>query len=274
MPIQVQTEIKVFNQEEYHALNRRLLGVAFSVQNDFGRFLDEALAKRELAARCADIGILPVEREVRIRVTHERFVKDYFMDLLLASGLMVELKARESTVPAHRAQTLNYLFLAGMNHGTLINLRTERVEHEFVSTRLTHERRRQFTVDDTQWREPNPESAFLKQQMLALLHDWGAFLEVPLYRDALTFFLGGAAAVLRPVEVFSETRTLGPQTTHLLTPDTAFALSAVSEQPEQYGSHLTCFLRHTHLLHLQWINLNHHHIEFRTLLQSHDATSS
>ena len=26
------------------------------------------------------------------------------------------------------------------------------------------------------------------------------------------------------------------------------------------------FLRHTHLRHIQWINLNHHHIEFRTLI--------
>jgi hypothetical protein len=29
MPIEVQTRIKVFNQEEYHALNRRALGVVF-----------------------------------------------------------------------------------------------------------------------------------------------------------------------------------------------------------------------------------------------------
>jgi GxxExxY protein len=268
MPIQVQTQIKVFTQEEYHALNRQVLRVIFDVQNDFGRFLDEELAKREIAARCTEIGIAPVEREVRIRVTHERFVKDYSMDLLLASGLMIEAKARESTAPAHRAQALNYLLLAGMQHGTLVNLRTERVQHEFVSTQLTPERRRQFTVADTQWRDPGPESAFLKLQMLDLLHDWGAFLEVSLYRDALTFFLGGAAVVQKSVEVFSGARSLGNQTLHLLTPDTAFAVSAVTEEPEQFGMHLTRFLRHTRLRHLQWINLNHHSIEFQTLLNS------
>jgi GxxExxY protein len=108
MPIQVQTPIKVFDQEEYHALNRRVLRVVFDVQNDFGRFLDEELAKREIAARCAEIGIAPVEREVRIQVTHERFVKDYAMDLLLASGLMLETKTRDTIAPAHRAQALNY----------------------------------------------------------------------------------------------------------------------------------------------------------------------
>ena len=89
MPIEVQTPIKVFNQEEYHALNRRVLRVVFDVQNDFGRFLDEELAKREITVRCEAIGITPAAREVRIRVTHDRFVKDYFMDLLLAGGFMV-----------------------------------------------------------------------------------------------------------------------------------------------------------------------------------------
>jgi GxxExxY protein len=264
MPIEVHTQIKVFNQEDYHALNRRVLRIVFDVQNDFGRFLDEDLAKREIAARCQEIGIVPVEREVRIRVTHQRFVKDYSMDLLLASGLMLEAKAREGTAPAHRAQTLNYLLLAGMQHGTLVNLRPAKVEHEFVSTRLTPERRRQFSVADAQWKEPNPESAFLKQRMLELLQDWGAFLEVPLYRDALTFFLGGAATVQKPVEVFSGTRSLGTQTLHLLASDTAFALSAVTEDPAQFGAHLARFLRHTRLCHLQWINLNHQVIEFQT----------
>ena len=265
MPIEVQTKIRVFDQEEYHALNRRILGVIFDVQNDFGRFLDEELAKREIASRCAEIGIAPIEREVRIRLTHGRFVKDYFMDLLLASGLMVEAKAREAITPAHRAQALNYLLLAGMQHGTLVNLRTNRVEHEFVSTRLTPELRRQFRVADDRWQSINPESAALKQKMLELLQDWGAFLEVSLYREALTFFRGGATVVEQPVEVFSGTRRLGTQTLHLLPPDTAFALSAVTEAPADFGRHLARFLAHTHLRHLQWINLNHDLIEFRTL---------
>jgi GxxExxY protein len=268
MPIEVQTGIRVFDQEEYHALNRKVLGVVFEVQNDFGRFLDEELAKGEIATRCAQIGLAPVEREVRIRVTHGRFVKTYLMDLLLCSGLMLEAKARDAIAPAHRAQSLNYLLLAGMQHGTLVNLRSNRVEHEFVSTRLTPELRRRITVSDAEWRFVGPESAALKLRLLELLHDWGAFLEVTLYREALTFLLGGPTAVDQPVEVFSGERRLGTQTLHLLTPDTAFALSAVTEAPADYGRHLARFLAHTHLRHLQWINLNHDLIEFRTLSNS------
>ena len=255
MPIQVQSEIRVFDQEQYHALNRRILRVVFHVHNDFGRFLDEELFKREIAARCVEMGIEPVEREVRIRVTHERFFKDYSMDLLLAKGLMLEAKAREAIAPAHRTQSLNYLLLAGM-------------QHEFVSTRLTPERRRQFTVEDGRWQEVNRESGWLKQKMVGLVQDWGAFLEVPLYRDALIFFLGGAATVCCPVEIFSGAHSLGTQTMHLLAPDTAFAVSAVTEAPERFEAHLARFLRHTRLRHLQWINLNHHIIEFTTLSNS------
>ena len=265
MPIQIQSHVKVFDQEEYHAFNRRVLKVVFDVQNEFGRLLDEEPAKREIAARCTDLGMEPVEREVRIRVAHDGFEKDYFMDLLLASALMLEVKATEGIAPAHRAQALNYLLLAGMQHGTLVNLRTGRVEHEFISTNLTLERRRQFTVMDDNWQDCNAESAWLRQKMLDLLHDWGAFLEVNLYRDALTFFLGGVAAVQQPVEVSSGARSLGSQMLRLLTDDTAFAMSAVTGEPEQYGTHLARFLRHTRLARMQWINLNHDRIEFRTL---------
>jgi GxxExxY protein len=268
MPIQVQSQINIFSQEEYHALNRRLLRVAFDVQNDFGRFLDETLAKREIAARCAEIGIVPVEREVRIRVSHEGFVKDYSMDLLLAGGVMIEVKTTDGTAPAHRAQALNYLLLTGMHHGTLVNLRTNQVEHEYVSTQLTPERRRHFSVVDTDWREVNPQSRNLKQCLLDLLHDWGAFLEITLYREAVAFHLGGAGVVQRPIEVFSGLRCLGTQTLAALTPDTIFALSAVTARPDQYGAHLTRFLGHTRLRNLQWVNLNHHQIEFRTLSNS------
>ena len=41
------------------------MGVVLDVHNEFGRLLDEDLYKTEIAARCADLGIPPAEREVR-----------------------------------------------------------------------------------------------------------------------------------------------------------------------------------------------------------------
>ena len=109
MPIEVATTIQALDQETFHALDHRVMRVVFDVHNEFGRLLDEDLYKREIATRCTIAGLLPAEREVRIRVIHESFVKDYFMDLLLCRGFMLEGKVAERLVATHRGQALNCL---------------------------------------------------------------------------------------------------------------------------------------------------------------------
>lgn len=265
MPIEVATEIRVFDQEEFHALDRKLMGIVFDIHNEFGRFFDEMLYKREIAARWLDAELGTTELEMRIAVTHESFRKDYSMDLLFNHGLMLEVKVAETLVPSHRTQGLNYLFLTGMQHARLVNLRPERVEHEFLSTKLTTEKRRQFTVVDPAWRAVNAESDWLREKVITLLKDWGAFLELALYRDAVTHFLGGPEQVIRPVPVHSGMRHLGEQSVHLLTDDTAFAFTAVTADGGSMAEHQRRFLNHTTLRFIQWINFNRHQIEFRTL---------
>jgi GxxExxY protein len=265
MPIKVASEIRLFDQEEFHALDRKLMGVIFDVHNEFGRFLDEALYKAEVAARWQAAGLGTAEREVTITVTHESFRKDYSMDLLFNHGLMLEAKVAELLVPAHRAQGLNYLFLAGMQHARLVNLRPERVEHEFLSTQLTPDTRRHFKVIDSAWRVVNEESGWLRERVVALFKDWGAFLEVSLYREAITHFFGGPARVVQPVTVRSGSRVLGSQQLHLLTQDTAFAFTAITTDRSSMEDHQRRFLKHTPLRFIQWVNFNRHQIEFTTL---------
>jgi len=265
MPIAPSREIRAFSQEEFHEVDHRAMGVVFNIHNEFGRFLDESLYRRAIAARCEELRIVPAEEEVGVRVTHGSFCKDYFMDLLLCRGVMFELKAVEALAPAHRAQALNYLFLTGSQHGKLVNLRPERVQHEFVSTGLTDERRREFSVFDTSWKDVNTESAWLRSKVVDLLRDWGAFLEVALYRDAITHFIGGPEKVVTPVEISSSRGVLGEQDVHLLAPDTAFAISAVTDRIDATRQHQLGFLRHSALRHIQWINMNRHRIEFTTL---------
>lgn len=265
MPIEIQNRIVLLDQEAFHALDRRLMGIVFDVHNEFGRFLDEELYKREIAARWVESGLGTAEREVRISVTHETFRKEYRMDLLFNSGLMLEVKTADVIVPANRMQGLNYLFLSGMNHGRLVNLRPERVEHEFLSTKLTHNLRRQFKVIDIGWRAVNPESIWIRGKVIELINDWGAFLEAGLYREALTHFLGGPERVITKVPVHSGSRLVGEQPVHLLTRDTAFAITAVTGNRAAMQEHQIRFLKHTPLRFIQWINLNHHEIEFTTL---------
>jgi len=268
MPIEVSTRIEPCDQEAFHALDRRIMGVVFEVHNEFGRLLDEDLYKSEIAARCVALGLQPAEREVRIRVRHESFIKDYFMDLLFCHGFMLEAKVAERLVAAHRGQSLNYLLLAGLKHGRLVNLRTERVQHEFVSTTLTPEERRRLRVAEGDWVEMNAESRQLKARTLELLEDWGAFLEVNLYREALVHFLGGPGVVCRAVEVFSGSRRLGTQNLNLLTEDTGFAFTTKQADTGAMRDHLARLLHHTRLKAIQWINVNRHLAEFTTLAKS------
>jgi GxxExxY protein len=264
MAIEVATQIRVFDQEQFHAVDKRVMAIVFDLHNEFGRLLDENLYKNALVLRCAQSGIEPAEREVAIRVTHGTFLKDYSMDLLFARGMMLEAKTAETITRGHRAQSLNYLFVAGMKHGRLVNLRPERVEHEFVSTTLDPAQRKQFVVADTEWREPNAPCAALKTKLIELLRDWGAFLEVRLYRDALVHFLNGSPASPTDVEIRDGPNLLGRQPMHLLAKDTALSCTAITRGIEQMGEHQRRMLAHTALRYVQWENMNHARIELRT----------
>jgi GxxExxY protein len=265
MPIEVSSEIQVCYQEEFHALDHRIMGVVFDVHNEFGRLLDEELYKQEIAARCVALGLTPAEREVRIRVSHGTFAKDYRIDLLFCHGFMLEAKTAESLAPSHRAQVLNYILLTGMRHARLINLRTERAQHEYVSTTLTPEERHRFQITDPDWVEMDAESQRLRTTTIALLEDWGAFLDVNLYREALIHFLGGQSSVCMPVEIFSGSRRVGTQKLNLVNGDTAFAFTMIQAGIGAMSTHLDRLLHHTPLKCLQWVNLYQHRLAFTTI---------
>src|SRR5258706_14804384 len=175
---------------------------------------------------------------------------------------MFEGKAAERLVAAHRGQSLNYPLLAGLKHGCLVNFRTERVQHEFVSTTLTPEERYRFRVEEGEWVEMNAESRQLKLKAIEILQDWGAFLDVNLYREALVYFQGGPLKVNQAVEVFSGPRRLGVQNLNLLNAHTAFAVTSKPRDTGVIRDHLDRLLHHTQLKTIQWINLNRHVIEF------------
>ena len=265
MPIEISKTIRVIQEPEFHNLAHRVIGLAFEIHNEFGRFLGEDLCKVELAKRCENIGLGSIELEVRLRLRHQGFRKDYFADLLVGGALIVEAKSVEGLAPAHHAQTLNYLLLAGVHHGLLINFRTSRVEHRYVSTSLNHEARREFHTDVTRWDGEAEEARFLREEMTGLLEDWGLCLEIAAYREALAFLLGGEDRVRCPVPVRSGGNVIGNQALSLLNPHTAYTVTAVGEGKEDYEDHLLRFLRHTTLDCLHWINLDYHEATFITL---------
>jgi len=262
--IQTACPISLHSQAEYHELDHLVTGLAFVMHNEMGRFLDERLYQHELTARCRMAG-LTVHPEMMITVSCEDFIKKYFVDSLLAEGVVIETKTVQTLIAAHKAQALNYLFLCGTHHGTLLNFRPARVQHEFVSTRLSPADRHRFTLHMDGWQPLGAEWERLHEVMVCLLKDWGAFLDPHLYREALTHFLGGAAHVIRKVPVTTANGYIGDQELHLLSPSAAFAITAVTRHPEEMAAHQQRFLRLTPLSAIAWINLNRHQIEFKTI---------
>ncbi len=151
MPIHTALPVHVFDQDQFHRIDHQVTGLAFAIHNEFGRYFDERLYQFELTRRCREEG-LEVNPEFKITVSLADFAQDYYADHLINQGVIVEDKAVAALAPIHRAQTLNYLFLCGLHHATLLNFRTDRVQHEFVSTRLTHTDRRTFALETSAWK--------------------------------------------------------------------------------------------------------------------------
>jgi len=171
MPIEVDSEIEVFSEDEFHSLAHRLMGIVFDVHNEFGRLLNEDVYKQAIRRRCEAAGIVPARREVEIKVHYRDFEKSYFMDLLFARGFLVEAKTIDALNNAHHTQTLHYLLLTCMRHGLLINLRPGQVEKRYVSTTLDMAARRRVVVHNSEWHGINDSSQRLHRLFLELLAD-------------------------------------------------------------------------------------------------------
>lgn len=237
---------------------------AFDIQNEFGRLCDEAIYQNELVFRCQQDGIETLA-EATILLEHQDFKKLHFIDLLAASGGVYELKTARALNKQNELQLINYLLLTGTHHGKLINFRPPAVEYRFVSTSLTPKDRFAFSINTQKWRCADDESAFVQEQVVALLEDWGAFLGADLYKQAIVHLLGGEERVLCPVQMLKGGRLLGKQNIIFLNPTTSLHISAVSKNLSSYERHLQKALNHTTLKNTQWINFNKHTIQMITL---------
>jgi GxxExxY protein len=260
MPIRLPAPLAVLSQDEFGALAYDVKGVVIEIHRQFGRFFDEKVYKLELARRMTGVRLESV-----VEVTHRTFLKRYFLDVLIGEGGLFEFKAAEALSPRHRAQLLHYLMLCGLLHGMLISTRGDKVVSEFVNTGYTLEKRRCFRIDTSRWMPGSPGAAELESITRDLLADWGTGLDVSLYEEALTHFLGGEATVLRPVPVISQGSHLTDQKVRLVTDSTAFKLTAFKRIPETFEKHARQFLQNTILSTIQWINITPQFITFTTL---------
>ena len=257
MPIELSTPIAIISQDEFHAIDRAMMRHAFDIHNQFGRLLDEAIYKTELTDRCLAQGFT-VQREVLIRVRHQGFSKDYFIDLLLNGSTIIEAKTARVLTEANRGQGLNYLLLAGTHHGSLVNFRPTRVKREFLSTTLTHEERTLFTTTGTRW-PADDDHTRLRDQTINFAADVGLGLDIHLYREGITTLIGHANRHLVPV--LSGSKQVGHHEMHLLREDVGLTITALTDLAD-CRMHLQRLLAITSLASIAWVNLNLHSIHF------------
>lgn len=267
MPIEHGFKPKLISEDDFHAYDYEVMGFVFSIHRELGRLWNEKIYQNELACRCQKAGFEKVDTEVVIQVCYQDFRKFFYVDLLLNDAVIYELKTVHALTGEHHQQTLNYLFLLGMQHGKLINMRPPSVESRFVSTRLTFEKRFDYTIEDQYWQELDEDSVWLKQIMMSLLNEWGAFLDTALFYDAIKHFRGGEENVVKTIEVMDGSHVLGTQKVHLINPEIAFKISSMTKDESYYEYHLRRFIHYTSLKAIQWINFNHDRIAFKTIVQ-------
>jgi GxxExxY protein len=264
MPIHCPIAIACLSAEEFEKIDFRVMGHAYASQNELGRLCDECAYEADLKARLLADGFRSVQTQVPVTVTHRDFSKTYRLDLI-ADGALYELKAGNALVGEHETQLLNYIFLLGLRRGKLVNLRPSKVQGKIMATSLSQGERRKIASRTDRWKNVTPACEVLRQTMGDLLQDWGAFLDLVLYQEALTHFFGGTDKVEQRVRLARNGLDLGTQQLLTHAPGGAFRLTAFTESQDLVESHLRRLLALTDLKALQWINLNHAQIEFTTI---------
>lgn len=267
MPIHCPIMIASLSADEFAAVDYKVMGHAYACHNDLGWLCDERIYEADLKNRLLADGFKRVYTQVPVTVSHKGFSKTYNLDLVVEDALY-ELKATARLVGENDAQIFNYMLLLGLGRGKLLNFRPAKVEGLIRATSLSQADRRNFNLITNGWQQLTPACGALRQTLVDLLSDWGAFLDIALYQEALTHLLGGANIVEQRIPLSRSGASLGTQRFTVHAPGIAFRLTAFTEDQRGIENQMRRLLALTNLQAIQWINLNHAQIEMKTLIRS------
>ncbi len=264
MPVFINEKIERITQKEFHCIDEKIMKGVFDIHNDIGRFYDEKIYHNELNYIATQMGF-QAKNEIEICVKHKDFFKKYYLDLLIKNSCIYEIKAVDKLTGIHKKQLINYLLLSNISHGKLINFRTSSAEYEFVSTNLTFKDRMNYNLNTNEFINLSNNSKLFFDIISDLLNDWGAFLDVDLYREATIYFLGGKDEVIKPIEILRQDRIVGQQKICKLDEKIAFHFSGLKKYFISYETNIRRILNHTNLKAIQWVNFNKRDIKFKTI---------
>lgn len=260
MPVTCPIALSRMDTEEFAELDYHVMARAFESHRQLGRLADESVYQADLAARLESDGLNP-RCEVPVQVSYRNFVKTYYLDLVVDSKVVYELKTVRGLAEEHEAQLMNYLLLLDANRGKLVNFRSKSVTSRFVNAPLTLEERRGFQIHAQRWKGGET----VLDWIVEMLHDWGTALELPLYHQSIVHFLGGGEKVARLLPMQRDGIALGSQRFHLMEDGNAFRITAYGTIQEIYETQIRKLIRHSPLKSMHWINIGYHDVHFTTI---------
>ena len=106
---------------ELNEASEAIIGAAIEVHRHLGPGLLEGVYERALVHELESRGLV-VQRQVLVTVTYKDIqIEGQRLDLLVAPGVIVEIKAVEILSRVHQAQLMSYLKSTGYRAGLLIN---------------------------------------------------------------------------------------------------------------------------------------------------------
>ena len=120
--------MKTKNDLPHSELTGLILGCCFEVMKELGPGFQERVYKNALLIAMRQIGLsVEVERAYEV-VFRGKIIGRYYADLVVDQTVIVELKCCESLIREHQAQLFNYLKVAGLPIGLLVNFRNKKLE--------------------------------------------------------------------------------------------------------------------------------------------------
>jgi GxxExxY protein len=103
-------------------LTYAIIGAAIDVSKELGIGLLESVYQTCFSHRLSAIGLSVQQHPTLSVVFNGIFMQQAFRpDLIVEQSVIVEVKAVAALLPIHEAQILNYMRLAGISRGLLIN---------------------------------------------------------------------------------------------------------------------------------------------------------
>jgi hypothetical protein len=207
--------------------------------------------------------VLEVVCELEIQLSYLDFLKPLYIDLVADRNGVYELKVAKSISDAHVGQLLTYLLLLDLPRGKIINFGSAKVESRFVNAPLSQEQRRAFRFDDSQYFGEH----HFRNLALGLLRDWGTSLTLSLYCEALLFLLGKSSTVEAMLPLCRNGNLLGNQRFLLASPDSAFQLTAMTQDQAAYRGHVERLIQYSPVKALHWLNIQHEVVCLTTIVR-------